>query len=68
MLRHAERNLGFVRPSTLQDREKGKPLEHDALTGAVVRFGARLGVPTPVCETLDLLARMVSGEQTRNSR
>ncbi|HUE38376.1 MAG TPA: ketopantoate reductase C-terminal domain-containing protein, partial [Candidatus Binatia bacterium] len=61
VLRHAQRNLGFVRPSTLQDREKGKPLEHDALTGAVVRFGKRHGVPTPVCETLDTLARVVSG-------
>jgi 2-dehydropantoate 2-reductase len=60
MLRHAERNLGFVRPSTLQDREKGKPLEHDALSGAVVRFGQRHGVPTPIHQTLDALARLVS--------
>ncbi len=59
MLRYAER-IGFVRPSTLQDREKGKPLEHDALTGSVVRFGASLGVPTPVNLTLDGLARLVS--------
>ena len=62
ILRHAERNLGFVRPSTLQDREKGKSLEHDALTGAVVRFGERLGVPTPIHRTLDALARLVSKE------
>jgi len=60
MLRHAGRNLGFVRPSTLQDREKGKPLEHDALSGAVVRFGRRHGVPTPIHQTLDALARLVS--------
>jgi 2-dehydropantoate 2-reductase len=60
MLRHAERNLGFVRPSTLQDREKGKPLEHDALSGAVVRFGQTHGVPTPIHQTLDALARLVS--------
>ncbi len=59
MLRYAEQ-IGFVRPSTLQDRERGKPLEHDALTGAVVRFGARFGVPTPVNHTLDCLARLVS--------
>jgi len=61
VLRHAARNLGFIRPSTLQDRSRGKPLEHDALTGAVVRFGARHGVPTPVCSTLDALAHIVSG-------
>jgi 2-dehydropantoate 2-reductase len=60
MVRHAARNLGFVRPSTLQDREKGKPLEHDALSGAVVRFGRRHGVPTPIHQTLDALARLVS--------
>jgi 2-dehydropantoate 2-reductase len=60
MLQHAERNLGFVRPSTLQDREKRKPLEHDALSGAVVRFGRRYGVPTPIHQTLDSLARLLS--------
>jgi 2-dehydropantoate 2-reductase len=60
ILHHAERNLGFVRPSTLQDREKRKPLEHDALSGAVVRFGRRHGVPTPIHQTLDALARLVS--------
>jgi 2-dehydropantoate 2-reductase len=59
MLQYAER-IGFVRPSTLQDREKGKSLEHDALTGAVVRYGERFGVPTPVNQTLDGLARLVS--------
>jgi 2-dehydropantoate 2-reductase len=61
MLQYAER-IGFVRPSTLQDREKRKPLEHKALTGAVVRFGERFGVPTPVNQTLDGLARLVSSE------
>ncbi|MET0152093.1 MAG: 2-dehydropantoate 2-reductase [Candidatus Binatia bacterium] len=66
MLRYAER-IGFVRPSTLQDREKGKPLEHDALTGAVVRFGARLGVPTPVNHTLDALARLLSSALAERS-
>jgi 2-dehydropantoate 2-reductase len=60
VMRHAERNLGFVRPSTLQDREKGKPLEHDALSGAVVRLGSKHGVATPVSRTLDALARLVS--------
>jgi 2-dehydropantoate 2-reductase len=66
MLRYAER-IPFVRPSTLQDREKGKPLEHDTLTGAVVRFGARVGVPTPVNQTLDALARLVSSARAERS-
>jgi 2-dehydropantoate 2-reductase len=65
VIRHAEHNLGFVRPSTLQDREKGKSLEHDALTGAVVRFGERYGVPTPLHRTFDALARLVSAPDRR---
>lgn len=63
VLRHAARNLGHVRPSTLQDREKGKPLEHDALVGVVVRLGERSGVPTPICRTLDALASLASAAQ-----
>ncbi len=59
-IRLAEERHPAVRPSTMQDREKGKPLEHEALTGFVVRFGAEHGVPTPVSATLDALARLVS--------
>ncbi len=36
-----------IRPSMLVDLERGKPLELDRLSGAVVRAGAELGVPTP---------------------
>jgi 2-dehydropantoate 2-reductase len=60
MLAATERKLMRVRPSTLQDRERGRPLEHDALTGAVVRRGAKLGVATPVCLTLDRLGGLLS--------
>jgi 2-dehydropantoate 2-reductase len=41
----------------LQDIERGRPTEIDALTGAVVRYGREVGVPTPVCETLLRLVR-----------
>ena len=37
--------------STLFDLEAGRPLEHDALVGAVVRIGASLDVDTPVSRT-----------------
>lgn len=60
MMRLAQECHRAIRPSTMQDREKGKPLEHDALSGAVVRFGTRHGIPTPVSGTLDALARMLS--------
>ena len=36
------------RSSMLQDVERGRPTEIDAICGHVVREGARLGVPTPV--------------------
>jgi ketopantoate reductase len=34
------------------DLSHGKPLEIEALSGAVVRYGAQVGVPTPVHEFL----------------
>jgi 2-dehydropantoate 2-reductase len=40
--------LGPLRTSMLQDRERGRRLEHDALNGAVVRHAARAGVAVPV--------------------
>ncbi|WP_322779197.1 2-dehydropantoate 2-reductase [Frankia sp. Cas4] len=43
--------------SMLYDRLAGRPLEHEALIGAVVRIGAEHGVPTAVCaHILPLLA------------
>jgi 2-dehydropantoate 2-reductase len=38
--------------SMLYDRLAGRPLEQEAITGAVVRMGAEHGVPTPVNATL----------------
>lgn len=40
------------RSSMLQDLGRGAPTEIEALNGAVVREGRRLGVPTPVNEAL----------------
>jgi 2-dehydropantoate 2-reductase len=44
--------------STLFDLENGRRLERDALVGAVVREGARLGVPVPVSRACDALLRL----------
>jgi 2-dehydropantoate 2-reductase len=41
--------------SMLQDRRAGRTTEHDALHGAVARAGARLGIPTPLAETMGAL-------------
>jgi 2-dehydropantoate 2-reductase len=38
--------------SAARDAASGKPTELDAITGSVVRAGARLGVPTPALDAL----------------
>lgn len=45
------------RSSMLQDMERGRRTEIQAINGAVVSIGTRAGVPTPVNETLTLLVR-----------
>jgi 2-dehydropantoate 2-reductase len=44
--------------SMLQDVLRGTPTEIDAINGAILRAGERLGVPTPVNR---MLWRLVSG-------
>jgi 2-dehydropantoate 2-reductase len=57
--RHAvTRKLGDFTPSMLQDARAGRPLELDALTGAVRELGALVGVPTPSVDALHGLARL----------
>ena len=62
VIAHAAEHLGTLRTSMLQDVERGKPLEYDAINGAVVRVGEALGVPTPLNRTLvGLLAALDEG-------
>jgi len=59
--RHAiTRKLGDFRPSMLQDADAGRPLELDALTGAVREIGALVGVPTPYTDALHGLTRLAA--------
>jgi len=45
--------------SMAHDLARSKRLEYDALNGAVVRFGERLGIPVPLNRTFyGLLARL----------
>jgi len=48
--------------SMLHDREMGRPSEIETINGAIAREGARLGVPTPVCDTLSDLVRIIEGK------
>jgi 2-dehydropantoate 2-reductase len=50
--------------SMLYDRLAGRPLEHDALIGAVVRIGAEHGVPTPTCAAILPLLAAISDATT----
>jgi 2-dehydropantoate 2-reductase len=49
--------VGAHRTSMLQDLERGRPMEIDALLGAVVELGQLAGVATPTCELVLALLR-----------
>ncbi|QWF85411.1 2-dehydropantoate 2-reductase [Amycolatopsis sp. CA-230715] len=61
------RRVGHHRTSMLQDLEAGKPLEIDAIIGAVVELAELTGVPAPalrrVHEAVSLLDRTVTGSR-----
>ncbi len=59
--RHAvTRKLGAFKTSMLQDVEAGKPMEIDALVGAVRELGLITGTPTPHTDTLLGLVRLMA--------
>lgn len=60
VLAHSNRNLRPVRTSTLQDRQRGKPLEVEALIGVVVRTARRHGIKAPISETIYALMRLMT--------
>jgi 2-dehydropantoate 2-reductase len=57
--RHAiTEKLGAFKTSMLQDAEAGRPIELDAIVGAVHEIGRRVGVATPNVDALLGLARL----------
>jgi 2-dehydropantoate 2-reductase len=58
MMEHAFAHHLHHEPSMLQDRMAGRRTEIDALNGAVVRIGDRLGVPTPANRIVTDLIRL----------
>jgi 2-dehydropantoate 2-reductase len=54
------RKLGAFKPSMLQDVEAGRPIETEALLGAVREIGQRVGVPTPHLDGLLGLTRLMA--------
>lgn len=53
------------RPSMLQDLERGRRTEIDALNGRIVWYGNDLGVPTPVNEFVTKLIKAKEGVTSR---
>jgi 2-dehydropantoate 2-reductase len=58
VLAHSARNLRPLRSSTLQDLERGKPLEVEALIGVIVRSARRHGLKAPASESIYALMRL----------
>lgn len=54
--------------SMLHDREAGRPSEIETINGAIAREGLRLGVPTPVCDTLSDLVRIIEASMSDVAR
>lgn len=44
--------LRSVKPSMLQDFERGRRLEHETFSGFIVREGGKFGIPVPINTTL----------------
>lgn len=62
---HSRKNLRALKTSTLQDLERGKRLEYEALAGAVVRAARRHGVAVPAMETVYALLKLLDGGLAR---
>ena len=53
------RRVGEHKTSMLQDVERGRTLEYDCISGAVIELGAMLGVPTPATGCVHALTRLL---------
>jgi 2-dehydropantoate 2-reductase len=59
--------VGAHKTSMLQDYEAGRPMELDAIVGAVVELGERLNVPMPATRTVYACARMLNDVRQRTT-
>ncbi len=56
-------NAAAIKTSTLQDLERGKRLEYDAISGAVVRAARRHGLGVPATETVHALLKLLDAHR-----
>lgn len=59
LLEHSRRNLRPLKTSTQQDFERGKRLEYDALSGAVIRAARRHCIAVPATETIYAMLKLL---------
>ena len=57
--------VGAHKTSMLQDYEAGRPMELDAIVGAVVELGDRLGVPMPATRAVYACAKLLDEKRRR---
>lgn len=60
-------SVGEHKTSMLQDLEAGRPMELDAIAGAVIEIGDRLGVPMPSTRAVYACAKLLD-ERSRQAR
>ena len=60
--------VGAHKTSMLQDLEAGRPLELEAVVGAVIELGDRLGVPMPATRAVYACAKMADEKRQRALR
>ena len=59
--------VGAHKTSMLQDYEAGRPMELEAVVGAVIELGERLGVATPATRAVYACARMLDEHRSRRA-
>jgi 2-dehydropantoate 2-reductase len=64
---HSQKNLRALKTSTQQDLERGKALEYEALSGAVVRAARRHNIGVATVETIYALLRLLDGAPKRSA-
>jgi 2-dehydropantoate 2-reductase len=57
--------VGAHKTSMLQDLEAGRPLELEAVVGAIVELGDRLGVPMPATRAVYACAKLADEKRPR---
>jgi 2-dehydropantoate 2-reductase len=60
--------VGEHKTSMLQDLEAGRPMELEAIVGAVVELGEKLGVPMPYARTIYDCTKLLSESAASQSR